>query len=65
VVELVIHTLIRDRRTQPGNTLTGEAVGAYAAYLLSGAGKDVHGQSIELRSPEQLAEVGLDIEDVR
>lgn len=65
VVELVIHALIRDRQTQPGSPLSGEAVGAYAAHLLSGAGEEVHGHSIELRSLEQLAEVGLDTEDVR
>jgi NAD(P)-dependent dehydrogenase (short-subunit alcohol dehydrogenase family) len=61
VVELVIHALIRDRRTQPSSPLPGEAVGAYAAYLLSGADKEVHGQSIDLRSLEQLSEVGLDV----
>lgn len=62
VVELVSHAFIRDKQTQPGSPLSGEAVGAYAAYLLSGAGEGLHGQSIHLRSPEQLAEVGLDVE---
>jgi NAD(P)-dependent dehydrogenase (short-subunit alcohol dehydrogenase family) len=59
VVELVIHTYIRDRQTSPGAALTGEAVGQYAAQLLCGAGPDIHGRSIQLRAPEQLADVGL------
>jgi NAD(P)-dependent dehydrogenase (short-subunit alcohol dehydrogenase family) len=54
VVELVIHAFIRDRRTQPQSPLSGEAIGAYAAHLLAGAGPEMHGRSIELRSPEQL-----------
>lgn len=65
VVELVSHAFIRDRQTQPGSALSGEAVGAYAAYLLSGAGQEVHGQSIELRSTEQLTEVGPKAEEIR
>ena len=60
VVELVGHMLIRDRRAQPTSPLSGEAVGAFVAYLLAGAGEELHGQSIHLRSPEQLADVGLD-----
>ena len=61
IVELVNHAFIRDRTTQPSSPLPGEAVGAYAAYLLSGtASEAVHGQSIHLRSLEQLAEAGLD-----
>jgi NAD(P)-dependent dehydrogenase (short-subunit alcohol dehydrogenase family) len=54
VVELVIHALIRDRRTQPRSPLSGEAIGAYTAHLLANAGPEMHGQSIELRSPGQL-----------
>jgi NAD(P)-dependent dehydrogenase (short-subunit alcohol dehydrogenase family) len=56
VVELVIHTYIRDRATSPGSALTGEAVGEYTAHLLSG-GPEIHGRSIELQSAEQLAGV--------
>jgi hypothetical protein len=55
VVELVIHTYIRDRQTAPGTPLTGEAVGEYAAELLSAAGPGIHGRSIELRAAEQRA----------
>jgi NAD(P)-dependent dehydrogenase (short-subunit alcohol dehydrogenase family) len=55
VVELVIHTYIRDRQTAPGTPLTGEAVGAYAAELLSAAVPEIHGRSIELRAAEQRA----------
>ncbi len=65
VVELVSHAFIREKQTQPGSALSGEAVGAYAAHLLSGAGEEVHGRSIELRSPEQLAEVGLETGEAR
>jgi NAD(P)-dependent dehydrogenase (short-subunit alcohol dehydrogenase family) len=60
VVELVGHMYIRDRQAQPTSPLSGEAVGAFVAQLLAGAGEDLHGQSIHLRSPEQLADVGLD-----
>lgn len=62
VVELVSHAFIRHRQTQPGSPLPGEAVGAFAAYLLSGA--EIHGQSIHLHSTEQLADVGLDIDNL-
>jgi NAD(P)-dependent dehydrogenase (short-subunit alcohol dehydrogenase family) len=57
VVELVLHTYIRDRVTAPGTPLSGEAVGEYAAQLLSGADPEIHGRSIELQSAEQLAGV--------
>jgi NAD(P)-dependent dehydrogenase (short-subunit alcohol dehydrogenase family) len=60
VVELVGHMLIRDRQTQPASPLSGEGVGAFVAHLLAGAGDEVHGQSIHLRSPEQLADLGVD-----
>jgi NAD(P)-dependent dehydrogenase (short-subunit alcohol dehydrogenase family) len=62
VVELVSHAFIRDRQTQPGSPLSGEEVGGFVAYLLSGADEEVHGRSIHLRSPEQLSDVGLDTE---
>jgi NAD(P)-dependent dehydrogenase (short-subunit alcohol dehydrogenase family) len=60
VVELVGHMLIRDRHAQPTSPLSGEEVGAFVAYLIAGAGEEVHGQSIQLRSPEQLADLGID-----
>jgi NAD(P)-dependent dehydrogenase (short-subunit alcohol dehydrogenase family) len=60
VVELVGHMYIRDRQAQSTSPLSGEAVGAFVSYLLAGAGEELHGQSIHLRSPEQLANVGLD-----
>jgi NAD(P)-dependent dehydrogenase (short-subunit alcohol dehydrogenase family) len=59
VVELVGHMLIRDRQTQPSSPLSGEEVGAVVAYLIAGAGHEAHGQSIHLRSPEQLADIGV------
>jgi NAD(P)-dependent dehydrogenase (short-subunit alcohol dehydrogenase family) len=60
VVELVGHMLIRDRRAQPTSPLSGEAVGAFVAYLLAGAGGGEHGKSIPSRSPTQLADLGVD-----
>lgn len=58
IIELVNHAFIRNRLTQPGSSIPGEAVGAYAAHLLSGA-DNAHGQSIQLRSLEQLSEAGI------
>jgi NAD(P)-dependent dehydrogenase (short-subunit alcohol dehydrogenase family) len=55
VVELVLHTYIRDLQPSPGIPLTGEAVGEYAAQLLCAAGPGIHGRSIELHSPAQPA----------
>jgi len=60
VVELVSHAFIRDRQTQPASPLSGEAVGGLVAYLLAGADEELHGRSINLRSPEQLSHIGLD-----
>ena len=56
---VVIHAFIRDRRTQPGSPLSGEEVGVFAAHLLA-TGEEVHGQSIELRSSEQVTDLALD-----
>lgn len=60
VIELVTHAFIRNRQAQPGSPIPGEAVGAYAAYLLSGAA-NAHGRSIQLRSREQLDEAGIQV----
>jgi NAD(P)-dependent dehydrogenase (short-subunit alcohol dehydrogenase family) len=60
VVELVGHMLIRDRQAQPTSPVSGEEVGAFVAYLIAGAGEEAHGHSIHLRSPEQLADLGID-----
>jgi NAD(P)-dependent dehydrogenase (short-subunit alcohol dehydrogenase family) len=60
VVELVGHMYIRDRQAQPTSPLSGEAVGAFVAHLLGGAGEEAHGRSIHLSSPEQLADLGVD-----
>lgn len=56
VAELVSHAFIRNREAQPGSPLSGEAVGSYAAHLLSGAA-DAHGRSIRLRSYDQMQDV--------
>jgi hypothetical protein len=52
--------LIRDLQAQPTSPLSGEEVGAVVAYLIAGVGDEIHGQSIHLRSPEQLAYLGVD-----
>jgi hypothetical protein len=62
LVELVSHAFIRDKQTQPGSSLPGEAVGTFVAHLVSGAARTMHGQSIQLRSLEQLKEARLDYE---
>jgi NAD(P)-dependent dehydrogenase (short-subunit alcohol dehydrogenase family) len=61
VVELVNHTYIRDRQTQPGSPLSGEQIGAFVAHLLDGAAATERGRSIQLRSPEQLDEAGVGV----
>jgi NAD(P)-dependent dehydrogenase (short-subunit alcohol dehydrogenase family) len=60
IAELVCHTFIRERVTQPGAPVPGEAIGAYAAHVLSDAAAAPHGASIQLSSPDQLREIGLD-----
>lgn len=60
VVELVIHAFLRDRQTQPGSPLSGEEVGAFATHLLA-SGEEIHGQSIERRSSEQLADLAATV----
>lgn len=61
IAELVSHAFIRDRQTQPNSPLPGEAVGAYAAYLLSEASGEIHGESLHLRSLEELEELGVSV----
>lgn len=63
VTELMTYAFIRDRQTQPSSPIPGEAVGAYASYLVSDEAKDIHGKSIQLKSTEQLAEVNVKIEE--
>lgn len=58
VVELVNYAYIRNRQTQPSSSISGEAVGAYFAWLVSDASGNQHGKSIHLRSPEQVQEIG-------
>ncbi len=63
VTELINYAYIRDHQTQPGSTLPVEATGAYASYLVSGDANDKHGESIQLKSTEQLAEEGVKLEE--
>ncbi|MEX0719118.1 MAG: SDR family NAD(P)-dependent oxidoreductase [Balneolaceae bacterium] len=59
LVELITHAFIRNKETQPGSPIPGEAVGAYASYLFSDEAKDVYGKTVQLRSMSQIKEVGL------
>jgi NAD(P)-dependent dehydrogenase (short-subunit alcohol dehydrogenase family) len=63
VTELMTYAFIRNRQTQPGSPIPGEAVGAYASYLVSEEAKDIHGKSIQLKSLDQLEEVGVKVDD--
>ncbi|MEX2574712.1 MAG: SDR family oxidoreductase [Balneolaceae bacterium] len=59
VVELMSYAFIRDRQTQPSSDLAGEDVGAYISWLVSGSSEGIHGETIHLRSPNQLKEIGI------
>ena len=63
VNELVSHAFIRDRTTQPGSPLSGDDVGAFAAGLLSGA-SGLHGESVRLRSREQVEELQAEMSGI-
>lgn len=52
LVELVVHSFLRNRETQPGAVVTGEDVGAYAADLVAGALRASHGETIHLVTGE-------------
>lgn len=62
VVELMNYAYIRNRQTQPSSTLSGEALGAFVSWLVSDRPDDIHGETIHLRSPDQLTEKGIDFE---
>lgn len=60
IIELITYAFIRNRQTQPGSPIPGEAVGNYIAYLLSEEGGNKwKGQTTELRSMKQLEELGF------
>lgn len=54
-VEVVVHSLVRGRETQPGSPVAAEAVGAYAARLATGQGEVGHGSSRHLDSADAAA----------
>jgi NAD(P)-dependent dehydrogenase (short-subunit alcohol dehydrogenase family) len=56
VVELVSHAFLRDWKTQPSSPISGETVGEYVSYLIAGAAGELHGQSVHLRSQDQVRE---------
>ena len=57
VNEVVIYSSF-GRGDDERNAVTGADIGRYVAYLLSNQGAGVRGQTIHLRSPEQVAAVG-------
>ncbi len=57
VTELITHAFIRNKETQPGSPLPGEAVGEFVSFLISDEAGNVHGKSIQLRSVDQLEEI--------
>lgn len=61
VTELINYAYIRNRTTQSGSAISGEATAAYASYLVSDQAEGIHGESIKLRSDKQLKEVGINI----
>lgn len=62
VIELMTHSFIRNRQTQPQSPIPGEAVGAYISHLISDEAKDVHGNTIQLKSMDKLGEEGISID---
>ena len=52
LIELVIYAYVRNRATQPGSAASAEAVGEYAAQLLSDVAGRHAGQSIHFRADE-------------
>lgn len=59
VTELMNYAYIRNRTTQPGSDIPGEATGAYASYLVSGEAKEIHGKTHHLKNVSQIEEVGI------
>lgn len=55
IAEIVNYAFIRDRRTQPGSAVPGEATGALIADLIADGERDIHGQSIHMRETPTLA----------
>lgn len=62
VLELVSHAFLRDWKTQPSSPISGETVGEYVSYLIAGAAGELHGQSVHLRSQDQLREASRALE---
>jgi NAD(P)-dependent dehydrogenase (short-subunit alcohol dehydrogenase family) len=61
VAELMTYAYIRNRQTQPGSTVTGEAVGALASWMVSGPAEAIHGETIHLKSMDKLKELGIEV----
>lgn len=59
IFELMHRAFVRDRATVPGSGLPAEAVGDYAAYLMSDAARHLTGSTLELGSLEPLVAAGL------
>jgi hypothetical protein len=59
IFELMHRAFVRDRATVPGSGLPAEAVGDYAAYLMSDAARHLSGSTLELSSLDALHAAGL------
>lgn len=59
VTELMTYAFIRNRQTQPQSTVTGEAVGGLASWMVSDAAGNIHGESIHLKSMDKLKELNI------
>ena len=57
VVELVNYAYILNRQTQPSSSISGDDVGKYVAWLISENSGEYHGESIHLRSPDQVRKI--------
>lgn len=58
IAELVVHTYVRRRETQPGSAVPADAVGAYVCHLLD-RGSSIHGSSVRLESMAMLEAEGV------
>lgn len=59
--ELMTYAYIRNRQTQPGSDVSGEAVGALAAWMVSDEANGIHGKTIPLKTMEKLNELKIDL----
>jgi NAD(P)-dependent dehydrogenase (short-subunit alcohol dehydrogenase family) len=56
--EVVLYSAFGWGDAEKRNTVTGEDIGRYVGYLVSGAGSEIRGQTVHLRTPEDLVPNG-------